>query len=128
MVFLSNYLSYSKLYFKNHFKYMGISISIIMLVSHIYSASMLFLYQYINWSGTFYLFKPIRTTTDQILAISLVKVKKSKGNYTELFWHYDNEFEHCQYVFNSFVTNFNCIILDRFSNLLYFYKKGKIWI
>ena len=38
MVFLSNYLNYSKLYFKNHFKYTGTSISIIILVLSIYTA------------------------------------------------------------------------------------------
>ena len=37
MVFLSNYLSFSKMYFKNHFKYMGTGISII-LVLYIYLA------------------------------------------------------------------------------------------
>ena len=108
MVFLPNYLSYSKLYFKNHFKYMGTSISIIILVLHIYSESILLLYQHINWSATIYLFKLITTTTDQLLVISLVKV-----NYTVLFWHYGNEFEHCQQVLNRFVTNFNWITLDK---------------
>ena len=90
MVFLPNYLSYSKLYFKNHFKYMGTSISIIILVLHIYSESILLLYQHINWSATIYLFKLITTTTDQLLVISLMKVKKSKVNYTVLFWHYEH--------------------------------------
>ena len=82
-----------KLYFKNHFKYKGTSISIIILwvVLHIYSESILLLYQHINWSATIYLFKLITITTDQLLVISLVKV-----NYTVLFWRYGNEFEHCQ--------------------------------
>ena len=70
---------------------MGPAISVIILVLHIYSASILLLYQHINWSATIYLFKPITITTDQLLVISLVKV-----NYTVLFWHYGNEFEHCQ--------------------------------
>ena len=70
---------------------MGLVISIIILVLHIYSAPILLLYQHINWSATIYLFKLITTTTDQLLVISLVKV-----NYTVLFWHYGNEFEHCQ--------------------------------
>ena len=69
---------------------MGPAISVIILVLHIYSASILLLYQHINWSGTIYLFKLI-ATTDQLLVISLVKV-----NFTVLFWHYGNEFEHCQ--------------------------------
>ena len=76
------------------------------LVLHIYTASILLLYQHINWSATIYLFKLITTTTDQLLVISLVKVKKSKVNYTVytvLFWHYGNQFEHC------FVTSFNYI-------------------
>ena len=37
MVFLSNYLNFSKLYFKNHFKHMDTSISVIILVLHIYT-------------------------------------------------------------------------------------------
>ena len=92
---------------------MGTSISIIILVLHIYSASILLLYQYINWSTTIYLFKLIVATTDQLLVISLVKVKKSKVNYTVLFLTYDNEVEHSQQVLNRFVTNFNWIALDK---------------
>ena len=82
---------------------MGTSISVIILVLHIYSASILLSYQDINCSTTIYLFKLITTTTDQLLVISLVKVKKSKVNYTALFWHYGNQFEHC------LVTSFNYI-------------------
>ena len=104
MVLLSNYLSYLKLHFKNYFKYMGTNI---VLILHIYSASILFLYQLVNWSVTIYLLKLITTTIDQLLVISFVKVKKSKVNYTVLFWNYGNEFEHCQWVLNRFVTIFN---------------------
>ena len=75
---------------------MGTNISIIILVSHIYSASILLLYQHINWSATICLLKIITATTDKLLVILLVKVKKSKGNYTVSFWHYGIEIEHCQ--------------------------------
>ena len=81
MVVLPNYLSYSKLYFKNHFQYIGTSISIIILGLYIYPASILLLHQHINYSATIYLFKRITTITDQLLVNSLVKVKKSKGPY-----------------------------------------------
>ena len=64
---------------------MGTSISIIILVLYIYSAPILLLYQNINRSATIYLFKLITTTTDQLLVKSLVKVKKSKVNYTASF-------------------------------------------
>ena len=64
---------------------MGTIISIIILVLHIYSASILFLYQHINWSAITYLLKPITTATDQPLVIFLVKVKEAKVNYTVLF-------------------------------------------
>ena len=63
---------------------MGDSISIIILALYIYSACILLLYQCINWSASIYLLKLLTTTTDQLL-ISLVKVKKSKVNYTVLF-------------------------------------------
>ena len=53
------------------------SISIILSVLHIYAASILLLYQHINWSAAIHLFKLITTTTDQLLVISLLKV-----NYT----------------------------------------------
>ena len=92
---------------------MSTSISISILVLHICSASIMFLYQHINWCATIYLFKHIIATTDQLLAISWVKVEKSKVNYTVLLWGYGNEFEHCQYVLNRFVTNLNCITLDK---------------
>ena len=59
------------------------------LVLHIYTASILLLYQHVNSSAPISLFKLITTTTDQL--ISLVKV-----NYTVLFWHNGNESEHCQ--------------------------------
>ena len=48
---------------------MGSSISIIILVLPIHSASMLLLYQHVNWSATIYLFKLSTTTTDQLLVI-----------------------------------------------------------
>ena len=64
---------------------MGTSISVIILVSHIYSASILLLYQHINLSATICLLKLITATTDQLLVILLVKVKKSEGNYTVSF-------------------------------------------
>ena len=80
----------------------------IIVVLHIYSESILPLYQHINWSATIYQFKLIATTTDQHLVISLVKV-----NYTIFFWHYGNEFEHCQQMLNRLVANFNWITLDK---------------
>ena len=61
---------------------MGTSISITILVLYIYPASILFLYQHINYSATIYLFELITTMTDQLSVISLVKVKKSKVNDT----------------------------------------------
>ena len=48
MVFLSNYWCYSKLYFRNLGIYIGTSISIVILVLHMYAASILLLYQHIN--------------------------------------------------------------------------------
>ena len=59
---------------------MGTSISIMILVLHIYSESILPLYQHINLSVSIYLFKLLPTSTDQLLVIYLVKV-----NYTVLF-------------------------------------------
>ena len=64
---------------------MGTRISITVLALYIYPVSALLLYQHINLSATIYLFKLIRTITDQLLVVSLVKVKKSKVNYTVLF-------------------------------------------
>ena len=72
---------------------MGTSTSIIILLLPIYSAFNCF---HINWSDTIYLFKLITTITDQLFATCSVKVKKSNVNYTVLFWHYGNEFVHCQ--------------------------------
>ena len=96
MVFLSNYLSYLKLYFKNEFKDIGTSISIIILVLYIYPTCILLLYQHINYSAPVYLFKRIIIITEQLLVISLAKVNKSKVNCTVLFGHYDNKFQDSQ--------------------------------
>ena len=64
---------------------MGTRISITILALYIYPASILLLYQHINLSATIYLFKLITIITHQLLVVSLVKVKKSKVNYTVLF-------------------------------------------
>ena len=63
---------------------MGTSISIIILVLYISPASILLLYQHMNESPTVYLLNLITTITDQLLVISLVKLKKPKVNYTVL--------------------------------------------
>ena len=65
---------------------MSTNISIILLVLYIYPVSILLLYQLINFiSTTVYLFKLIVIIRDQLLVISLVKVKKSKVHYAVLF-------------------------------------------
>ena len=72
---------------------MGTTISIIILVLCIYSASVLVLYQHINKSATV---QTINNNYIPTFSNFLVKVKKFKVNYAVLFWHYGNEFEHCQ--------------------------------
>ena len=65
---------------------MSTNISIILLVLYIYPVSILLLYQLINFiSTTVYLFKLIAIIRDELLVISLVKVKKSKVHYAVLF-------------------------------------------
>ena len=65
---------------------MSTNISIILLVLYIYPVSILLLYELINFiSTTVYLFKLIAIIRDELLVISLVKVKKSKVHYAVLF-------------------------------------------
>ena len=74
MVYLLNYLSYSKLYFKNHFKYMGTSISIRILVLYTYTVKNAVLIlskkklkqvKYLFFQAIFYLSVRYATITNQ---------------------------------------------------------------
>ena len=68
---------------------MGTSVSIIILVLYI-STQHLYCF-YVNILINLPLFSS-SNSSQKFLVISLVKVKKSKENYTVLFWHYNNKF------------------------------------
>ena len=83
--FLKNTSRWLLLYFKNHFKYMATSISIIILVLHIYSASILLLCQHINWSATIYLFKLYRLTFSNFFGESK-EIKSKLHSIVLILW------------------------------------------